>query len=251
MIVESNKFGLKSILILLDDKQVENVLASKKYQHIIFTSYHRWDLPAFALREKTTALIPLTLPEADIFARFNDTTRNEIRKSQRQTELTVVSAAAITSDSYDLYQKFEYSQHRVPSARQKLSDCLFFGAYYQDQLISGIYLMDCRPYLRIRSIFSLRLQQDDPELYKIISNASRRLIWEICLWGKQQGFQSLDLASVNFHNPKTANITKFKMSFGGEVVSEYTYSYSSPLYRLFERLVKLKKLALVFKKLWK
>jgi hypothetical protein len=46
-------------------------------------------------------------------------------------------------------------------------------------------------------------------------------------------------------------ITKFKMSFGGEVVSEYTYSYSSPLYRLFERLVKLKKLALVFKKLWK
>ncbi len=248
MIVESQKFGLKSILILLDDARVESVIASKKYQQIIFTSYRHWNKAQFTLREKTTALIPLRQSEEEIFSRFNDTTRNEIRKSQKLPDLQIVTAAAVEEESYDLYQKFEYSQQRVPTAKKKLSDCLFFGAYYRGQLISGIYLMDCRPYLRIRSIFSVRLQQDDPELYKIISNASRRLIWEICLWGKQAGFESLDLASVNFKNPKTANITKFKMSFGGDVVPEYTYSYSSPLYHLFERLVKLKKFVLIFKK---
>jgi hypothetical protein len=70
-------------------------------------------------------------------------------------------------------------------------------------------------------------------MIKIISNGGRRLLWEVCLDLKKRGFLFLDLASVNMENPKTANIAKFKMSFGGDIMKEYAYMYQSDFYKLF------------------
>jgi len=204
----------------------------------------------FKLRAKTTALINLEQTEDDIFGKFRDTTRNEIRRTYKNSDLSFRFFNSVDDESYDIYKDFEYLQGRLPAPKENLKNCLFFGAYYKNKLISAIYLIATRPYLRIRSIFSKRLRSEDKELYKIISNSTRRLIWEICQWGKKEDYKSLDMASVNFDNPKTANITKFKMSFGGKVVNEYTYTYTSFLYKLLEKMVKIKKLILKFKSLF-
>ena len=56
----------------------------------------------------------------------------------------------------------------------------------------------------------------------------------------------LKAAIVNFKDPEVAGITKFKMSFGGDVVNEYTYIYKSAAFRYFEKLAYLKVISLRF-----
>ena len=193
-------------------------------------------LPGFETRTKTTAVIDLHQQQDDIFSHFNDTTRNEIRKTYNISDFKVVSLDRNFDEAYILYKKFEYKQGRVPFTRNDLKDCLIFSAYLKGDMISAIFVDKGVNDLRIRYIFSKRLQTEDKELYKMIAYATRRVMWEVCIWGKANHFHSLDLASINFQNPDVANITQFKMSFGGEVVNEYTYVYKSFLFKIFEKL---------------
>jgi hypothetical protein len=242
MIQESKKFGLKTVLVLFDDEKAHEVVGRGGYHRIIISTYKAMELPQYHLRKKTTALIDLTLSLEEIFKKFSDTTRNEIHKTERNSELRFEFAHQVDDEVYSLYRDFEHLQQRVPVSKKKLNDCVAFKAYYRDQLISALLVIKFAGFLRLRSIFSLRLREHDQEMYKVISNASRRLMWEVCQWGKSEGYTFLDLASVNFNNPKTANITKFKMSFGGNVVDEYTYTYTSGVYRMIEKLMFIKKI---------
>jgi hypothetical protein len=234
MIIEEKKVFFNTIQVILEDEKIPEIIAGKKYSRIILLSNSDLALPHFTVKKKTTALINLKPNNLDdIFKTFSETTRNEIRKTAKIPELHF----AIESDKeegFHFYQKFEYAQGRVPYARSEFDPCTLFLARYNNEPISGIFVYGTKPYLRIRSIFSKRLKVVDKELYKIIGYSTRRLMWEICQWGKAEGYESLDLASVNFNNPETANITKFKMSFGGEVVNEYTYTYRSAWFKIFE-----------------
>ncbi len=242
MILESKKLFFKKILIVLEDDKINDTINSGVYSSIIIISHVNLDLPNFKKRIKTTALIDLGKPKEDIFAKFNDTARNEIRKTEKLNNLEIVSKDNNFKEAYTLYKSFEYTQNRIPFDRVNLEKCLLFSAYYNKEIISGIFVDPCSKGLRIRYIFSKRLQTEDKELYRVIASATRRLLWEISVWGKDNGFYFLDLASVNFNNEKVANITKFKMSFGGDVVDEYTYTYKTFFYALVEKLVTIKNL---------
>ena len=240
MMLISKKFIFKTALIVLEDEAAQPIIDSGKYSFIRVVSYKDKDIPGFIKSAKTTALIDLTQSEDDIFSKFNDTTRNEVRKTMKEGGISIKSGVPIDDASYDMYSAFEFAQGRAPVPRSELKDCLLFGVYLSGDLLSGIFVIPSKPYLRIRSIFSKRLQTEDKEMYKHISNATRRAMWEICLWGKKEGYRSLDLASVNLTNPKTANITKFKMSFGGAIVNEYTYTYKSKLFSSLEFLARFR-----------
>jgi len=130
-----------------------------------------------------------------------------------------------------------------------MRDYLAFSAYYKGELISLILCFDSFPYLRARSICSKRLEINDKEKYKIISNSTRRLVYEICKYGKERHYRLFDLGSMpsNLKDKKKTGIAKFKGAFGGKLEDEYTYTYKSSLYKFFERLVKIK--LFLFKKL--
>jgi len=240
MIIESRKFIFNTVNVILEDDKLEGIIKSGKYSKISATTYAEKDLPGFDVLTKTTALISLGEKEDDILGKFNDTTRNEIRRTYKNKNLKFVTDDKNFDESYSLYKDFEYTQGRVPVSGKELKKIKLFAAYFKEEMISAIYVAESFPYLRIRSIFSKRLKTDDKETRKIISNATRRLTWEVCLWGKKNNFKSLDMASVNFKNPKTATITKFKMSFGGKVVNEYTYIYKSNWFKFFEKFVFVK-----------
>jgi lipid II:glycine glycyltransferase (peptidoglycan interpeptide bridge formation enzyme) len=246
MISESKKLLFKTVFIVLDGEALKKAVVSGKYSAITAISYDLLSLPDFRVRTKTTALISLTGSEDDIFKKFNDTTRNEIRKSERTEGLKIISDDKNFDGAYSLYSDFEYSRGEAPFSKKALKECIVFSAYYNNEIVSGIFVDLGKPYLRVRYIFSKRLDIDDKEAYKIVSNSTRRLIWEICLWGKKNGFVSLDMASVNFKDPEVAGITKFKMSFGGDVVNEYTYIYKSAAFRYFEKLAYFKIIILRF-----
>ena len=240
MILESKKYFFNTASIVLDDDKIPSIIDSGRYSSIVILSYNKLDLSGFSEYSKPTLLIKLNQSEKDIFSSFNDTTRNEIRKTYKEESLKFTFSESPTEESYDVYKKFEYNQGRVPVSFPKISNTIFLGAYLDNVLISGIYINKSFPYLRIRSIFSERLKEDDKNKYKIIAYSTRRIVWEACLWGMKNNFVSLDMASVNINNPKTLSIAKFKMSFGKDLTPEYTYIYKTKIYSFFEKLIHFK-----------
>lgn len=240
MIKIRKKLFFKTASVILEDNKILELINEQRYSSIVALSYNKLDIPNTQLYSKPTLLIDLKKSENEIFYTFNDTTRNEIRKTEKNVELNFDNCCNIDKKSYELYKIFEYSQKRVPVSFSDLKEVIFFGANFKNELISGIYVIKSYPYLRIRSIFSKRLEADDKELYKMIGYSTRRIVWNICLWGKQNGFVSLDMASVNINNPKTESIARFKMSFGKDLVPEYTYIYKTELFKLFEKVVFIK-----------
>jgi len=240
MIIEKKILFFKSISIILDDEKAVDVAKKSRYSSIVILTYKKLNLPKFTFYTKPTLLIDIKRDENDILQGFNDTTRNEIRKTFNNDKLKIQIVDHPNEESFLLYKEFEYSQDRVPVSLDLLSQMMFFGAYLDGELISGIYVMKSFPYLRIRSIFSKRLKTEDRDIYRIIGYATRRLVWEVCLWGKKNNFVTLDMASVNIHNPETESIAKFKMSFGKNLTPEYVYTYKSTLFALFEKTVLIK-----------
>ncbi len=239
MITIKKKFGFTSATIVFDDEKIKELAVTKPYSSITAVSYHELNLPGFRVKSKPTSLIDLTIPETEIFRRFSDTTRNEIHRAERNPDLVFRAPDPDFTPSYQVYTAFEHSQGRAAFAKTDMKIYQVFGAYYKGEFISGLYVTASAPYLRVRSIFSKRLNVEDKEMQKIISNATRGVIWEICKWGKVNNYVSLDLASVNDTNPKSAAIAKFKLSFGGPIMPEYTYIYESTAFRLAARIIPL------------
>lgn len=243
MILETNKIFFKKLNIILEDAYFDRLLAEKeykKYGSVVALSYRDLALADFFRVEKFTSIIDLTRPEEDIFRAMNSSTRNEINRTQKDKDFVFKYFDHPTSESYELYSSFEYAQGRIPRGISQLKQVHFFGMWYGGVFISGMYVVVSPAYIRSRSIFSARLSLDSKEMRRRASNASRRLMWEMCLWGKKNGYKGLDLGSVNKDNPKTQSIADFKLSFGGNLVKEYAYIYKSKMFKFFEHFIYLK-----------
>ncbi len=240
MISENKKLFFQTTFIIFEDSKIRDALRSNKYSSVVGITRTDLGFPEFLRWTKTTSIIDLSKPKEDIFSTFSDTTRNEVRRTEKNSDLSIVSDDKNRDSVYTLYKKFEYSQGRVPFQESNMEACIIFSAYLNNEIISSIYVDKGDKDLRIRYIFSKRLDTSDKEMYKTIGFASKRLIWQICLWGKERRFSFLDMATVNLTDKGKEGISSFKMSFGGELVEEYTYMKKTKLFSYFEALAVLK-----------
>ena len=75
----------------MEDDKFGYIRKSGIYSKISATSYRKMQLPDFETLVKTTAIIDLIASKDKIFRKFNDTTRNEIRKTERNDILKFIS----------------------------------------------------------------------------------------------------------------------------------------------------------------
>ncbi|MBI3290918.1 hypothetical protein HYZ76_01390 [Candidatus Falkowbacteria bacterium] len=212
----------------------------KKFGAIYIVSYDKRNFPGFSVKVKDTPVIFLNKPLADLFSDFNSTSRNEIRKTfdNKITGLKFIIPDPDLEKNYQLSKEFEYQQGRVPERLEAYQGCKSFAAYYQGEMISSIICYDNGKVLRAKAICSKRLLTEDRDFYKIISYSTRRLVYEICGYGLENGYELFDLGSVNFTKE---NLAQFKMNFTKDLIKEYTYTYKSLWFRFFEKGVFLKK----------
>ena len=261
MIIESKKFFFKKADVYSDDQAFERLYRSGRYSSIVAVSYNKIsndflspiNTKNLKIRPKTVTCVDLKLSTDDIIKKFNDTAQKHVKRALKNPDLTFNHAKNPNdNESYATYKRFEYSQGRVPISRNEFSSYRLFTASYKREQISGISLVESFPNIRTITIYSKRLNVDDKELYKIIAQSSRALVYKICLWAKEEGFKMFDLGSINTVDPKKAGITDFKLSFGGEIIPEYTYIYKSNSFIFFERFatikVVLKRILFNFKK---
>ena len=207
---------------------------------IAIITYDNLDLPRFRSVERYTPIVELTKPLEDLILACNDTTRNEIRKAEKNPDIRIDICAYGDQrfiEAYEVFRNHESAQGRKPYPIESFSGYWFIVASYLDEVISCVSFLALSDLLRIRSISSKRLQTDDKEKKKIVSNSSRYVIWKLIEFGHEAGYSKLDMAYVSGGASEKLGIDAFKMGFGGEVVSDYTFSYRSPWIKLALQLV--------------
>ena len=241
MITESKKIIFKTASVVFDDELALKLAKEKKYDSLTILSYNDLDLAGFSETRKKTPVIHLDkkTPE-DILAGFNSTVRNEVRKTFKINELDFVEGPQYFDDAYELYKKFEYGQGRTPFSKKEMRAFRPFVAYFKKQPVSLMFCYDIFPFLRARSICSLRMETEDKEMYRMIAYASRRLVFEICRYGWERGYKWFDLGSINLESANKSSIALFKSFFKGEIIEEHTYFYKTALFHFFEKFVKIK-----------
>ncbi|MDE2001735.1 MAG: hypothetical protein KGI60_04200 [Patescibacteria group bacterium] len=236
MIFTKHVLFFRSLRVLYQNEPLETLLDTRKYDYITVVSYADLGLEhrGFRVKKKTLANIRLNGTPEEIAGRFARRTQQEIKRTYAMPDLEIRVAEGDTEEAYGLYREFERAQGRKPWKRDTFSNLIHFNAYYKGELIAAVPCYDLSPYLQVRAIFSKRLGAEDKELYKIIGSATRRLIFEICKYGKERGYAFVGLGSVNYTTQQKANVANFKMFFGSEEGEEYTYIYRSPRFLFLE-----------------
>ncbi len=251
MRILKQKGPFKSIEIFFEDLPLQEIRQiCKTHSHVTVLSHHSIDgISNFRLRQKKTPNIYVREGAEVVFSRFRDTVRNEIHRTERIDNFEVRLPDTDTDAVYEMYRLFEFAQKRAPISRLDFSQYICASAYVDGRPISAITFFQSGDVLRVRSIFSLRLNAkslEDRELYKVIGFASKRLIYEICRYAILCAAKVVDLASINLIDPEKESIARFKSGFGAVIEDEYQYIYSSSFYTIAEKIVGLKVRLYVF-----
>jgi len=244
MIQEKNNFLYRSLRILHQNEDLGELLDKNKYYYITVISYADLGLEkeGYSLKHKKLANISLDGTAEEILATFARRTKQEVMVTFKLDGFEVRIADPNLEGTYELYKKFERAQGRKPWGRESFENVINFNAYYKGELIASVPCYNVFPYLQVRAIFSKRMAEDDKELRRVIGSATRRLIFEACKFGKENGYKFLGLGSVNYSTEQKTNVANFKMFFGSELGDEYTYTYKSGKFLFLEKILKLLKI---------
>ena len=235
MVIRRNFIFFCTIRVIFDDAMLRRVLDERRYSYITGLSYDgAFSGNGVSRKAKKTVVVNLQKAEEETFRAFNDTSRNEIRRTESMHEFRFAVPDSARDAIWRLYRDFESRSSRPVRAQRYFRHHLFMGAYYNDTLVAAIILYDSHPILRVNAIVA-RDKESFPER-KYVGYATRRLIWEACKYGMLHGYELLDLGGINLTEKTKAGITAFKMSFGGELMEEYTYTYKSPVFNFLRKL---------------
>jgi hypothetical protein len=240
MIITKRHLGLRSARIILDDALLKEAVSSSLYSYISAISYHKYALGiTVRIKHKKTISVAIDRDIDEIFGEFRRDTRNEIRHTFSDPLFTVVSDDKNYKEIFGLYSSFEKAQGRSPYGKGIFDGSKAFSVYYDGVLVSCIICYDARPILRSRANFSRRLDVvGDKIMCRVISRATRRVMYEIYKYGSKNAYTSFDHGSVNLTDPAKKGIADFKQSFGGTIIDEYTYTYESVIARILGSIYK-------------
>ena len=233
--------GFRYIRLLVENITREEVdKLKRKYSYIFIYSYSKLDLNEFHLKEQRTSIIDLSQSLDDIFKNFKKNTRNEIRKVDHIDGLRFVLPDKNTRASYRFYKKIKIADKVIPDIYKEFNGCIFANTYYNNKLIASISSYDNGEIIRLKHIVSLRKDRNFSD--KLAGYATRKLIWELCRYGKKLNYKRLDLAGVNITDPAKQGIVKFKESFGGKITDIYTYRYQRKIFTALKEFIRIFKM---------
>lgn len=172
-------------------------------------------------------------PDA-IFARFNPTTRNEIRQARGKYGVTCrVSTSPTAADAsvfIEAYNAFALAKQRpalnTDSFQRYLADQSLWLSFAHSP--TGELLVAHGNYIgggRMRALYAVSpLRGDpDPEIRRIIGRAGRFLNWTDMLAARDFGLRVFDFGGwyAGTADSERLSINAYKSCFGGEVVCEY------------------------------
>jgi len=185
----------------------------------------------YLIYKKTFYTIKINLKKelSEIYDSFDKkSTKYEINCAKKETNNISLKVNCDFSEFANLSRKYYLQKYNISKDISKnLEKYKNFGdlitIYYNNTLISGIFVIKDYPN-RIRLLYAYSAYLENPDYKKKSSYLNRYIHWWAIQKYKTEGFMEYDLGGINLDvNSKTYGITKFKLSFGGQICEEYNY----------------------------
>ena len=103
--IERKYFFFTYARVILDDVLLRRLIHERAYSYIVGISHHTFDAgPHVSVRHKKTINIYIKKPIEELFRGFNDTARNEIRRTERMNDLTLTVNDGNWHEVYEMYK---------------------------------------------------------------------------------------------------------------------------------------------------
>lgn len=197
--------------------------------------------PKNSLNNSTTKTLWTNLEktEDDIFKDFNSTTKNEIRKAEKENSSVNIFTTINTNQVKNLIAEFQlFSEQKnilaINSKRlialSKINAVVVTKSFHENQELST------HIYLLAKDIVLLIYSYHSYEFSKNKSYVNRFHHWKDILYFKNNHYKNYDWGGID---ENLAGITNFKKSFGGEGKILYNFIECSPiLFRLIKTIRK-------------
>lgn len=185
-------------------------------------------------RPVSTVCIDLRKSLDEIFAAMeNHNCRRAIHRAEKAHDRFRISrnTAQSYADFLTIYNGFVDAKRALPRMSRRglelytaTSDV--FVLYFDDRpFIGHVWLRD-EESKRVVHMFvgNRRLEENaDRELH---NNLNRYLHWHEIQYYRSRGMETYDFGGIGHDNPYQSRFNKFKMSFGGTVLTEYQHTYA-------------------------
>jgi lipid II:glycine glycyltransferase (peptidoglycan interpeptide bridge formation enzyme) len=205
------------------------------------------DLEGFSKEEFTTLMIDLNQDLDSIWKKMSKSDcRDAINKAVKDGIIIRINQGY--EIFYDLNREFrdkkEIGEYNLTIDYMKKNGTLFL-AEINGQVVSGqFYLNDERNFRWL--LGASRRFEVTGEMKRSVSNAYRLIIWEAIKYAKEMGIVNFDMGGYytgKEPDPQKEGINKFKITFGGDLVTHYIYQKDySLLYHIGKKIFSLKKL---------
>jgi lipid II:glycine glycyltransferase (peptidoglycan interpeptide bridge formation enzyme) len=181
--------------------------------------------------KEQTSLINLEKTSEEIFNQINRTCKYHIRKAENIGVTINVDYSPTLQKCNQIMNEFsvfankksiEWSPERI-NALHKLNKIIISGAFLKEErIVTHIYLHDGNRTVLLHSYHKSNISDK-----KLKGYANKCLHWKDMLSFKDFGLKLYDFGGINMQ--QHLGISKFKMSFGGDVVDCYSYIEVNPL----------------------
>ena len=200
--------------------------------------YFNCKKPTWQAKEFKTMLINLKREPDEILKSFRKKTRVEINKALSDTELNFGINDHPSFNDLNVflhgYNDFAAKKNLCPCNKSFLErlieiDRLIIGtAFKEGKILCQFALIDAEEKTVCYYGYNVRFSNiNDHDKFKLISRANRALEYKCMLHANKKGKQYYDLCGLTMDpsNPSTENVDQYKMSFKGQVASEYHFIY--------------------------
>lgn len=182
----------------------------------------------FRIEETLASLIDLSAPLGALWKNLSLKTAEHVRRAENLgARLTVRDDRASPEAFLELFNDFARAKRVgvTPMSRKTLRRYLDFSdlsvVYLDGTPICGHIMLVDHELKRARLLFTANRRLENPEMARISGEANKLLHWWEIRHYKELGFQTYDFGGIR-EDPREG-ITRFKTSFGGSTVKEYTY----------------------------
>lgn len=209
------------------------------FDYSFVVSYGNFEDVDYSIMPKKSCVIDLTFGIENVFKGFNPTCRNEVRKADKIEGLEFRAEIKDFDAFYAFHKNCEAERGWKPVPESELANSIVFSVYYYDIPLAGMTCYASNNMLRIGRIFTRRRSEEWEHTPKVLfSAASRKIVFEFCKYGIEQGYKSLDLGGIDPEDPSKAGITQFKLSFGGKIHPVLIGRYANQRFLENEHLIK-------------
>jgi hypothetical protein len=205
------------------------------FDYSFVVSYGGFDAPGWEVVDKHSALIDLSRGLEAAFSEFNATTRNEIRKTERESGLEVRFDVEPFDEIYAFHASCERERGWLPVPESELSASLVCICYWNGEPLAGISCYENDEMLRVGRIFSRRRSVEWEQAHAapkwLFGAAQRRVVHELCRHVVARGQRRLDLGGIDLGDDAKSGISRFKLSFGSTVVPVKIGRYQTDAFR--------------------